>query len=343
LLPAHYWDPLIDQGVEPGTSWEHDLAAPTAAGYRYVEHTATTVTVEAVLDWWDRGSTYETFNDGVRWINPVLGTNEIFGSVDGGPIAFQENGPHVSEVLYRQTEAFTLISDVVGNEADMSLSPISAGFWTGRETDTANPLLNKAPAVTVFIFGEAAADPIVREAVSCMVDVEFLRNNLLQGVARPIDLVGFESASACNGNNESRLSEAVSILADHGWTWDRPPTNPFPQPYEARPLASDEDGRDLAPSTIRSPEPNVDPLSASSAVWISAGANGLGIPTTPVNEAGSRWWDSGLPHPTRSSSEPSSRLSTRRSPGWKSPGLSPPPIHRGRTWPPIMPHRLKGH
>jgi len=286
LLPAHYWSPLAEQGIEPGTSWEHDLAAPTAAGYRYVEHAEATVTLEAVLDWWDRGSTYETFNDGVRWINPVLGIDETYGSAAGERIGIQENGPHLSEVLYRQTEAYALISDVVGNEADLSLSPIGAGFWSGRETDTALPLLNKASSLVSFVFGEAATDPVIREAVACIVDVEFLRNNVLQGVARPFDLAGSESEAPCPGDDEGRLAEAVAILSEHGWTWDRSPTDPLLPAGKELPGLRDRSGQTLETTTIASVSWAVDPLRATTALWLENWSRGLGIPVQIMDPDG---------------------------------------------------------
>jgi hypothetical protein len=292
LLPSHYWAPLIAQGFGPGTSREHDLAAPSAAGYRYVTHTDTSITYEAVLDWWDRGSTYETFKGGIRWINPGLGIDEQYGELGRDPIAEQVNGPHLGAIEYSSVpDSSSLVFHLQKNEADLSVTDVYTSFWP-TDPNPVVPTNNPTSSLTFFAFDVGATESDIRLAVACMVDVEFMRSQVLQGVVMPFELDGVprnepcrdQKGSAMGSHDDERLAEAVSALADAGWSWDGIPADPFPA--DSLPSLNDPLGKPVTASRIASVRPSTDPLRATTSLWIETWSHALGIPVHTVDPDG---------------------------------------------------------
>ncbi len=311
LLPAHFWEALIEEGIEPGSSPEHDMQAPTVAGYRYASSTGRTISLIAVSDWWDRDATYETYRDGVRWVNPVLGLDEIYGNAEGEPTEVQHNGPFIQSVEYR---IFPTASDALlrmqNGELDLALA---SGVWIGLRLQSSGSQFlfdrmaivgNATSELTVFAF-DALSEPVVRRAVACMVDAEFLRDNVLQGVAVRFEPPGSAAVDPCAehkgsgpGSDETaRLEIAVSMLDEAGWSWDRRPTNPFPGPGDRTPALYDPSGNTTPPSRITAERPEVDPLPATAALWIQQWSTALGIPVQAVDLNGRPFLGPGSPNP----------------------------------------------
>ncbi len=310
LLPAHYWQPLIEKGIDPGSSPEHDMQAPTAAGYRYVSGTERTISLKAVADWWDRDATYETYEDGVRWVNPTLGFDETYGTAGGERAAVQRNGPFIQSVEYR---IFKTASDALlrmqSGELDLALaSAVWIGLrtqWSGNQVlfDRTTFVLNTTSTRTMVAFDQVA-EPAVRRAVICMVDVEFLQDNVLQGSAGRFEPPGATLGDPCaehkgpglESDEAARLEVAASILERAGWSWNRPPTDPFPGPNDRIPVLYDPSGDSPIPSTITAEQPAVDPLQATSALWIQQWSMALGIPVQAIDPDGEPFVAPGKPN-----------------------------------------------
>ncbi|MDH3307571.1 MAG: ABC transporter substrate-binding protein, partial [Acidimicrobiia bacterium] len=136
------------------------------------------------------------------------------------------------------------------------------------------------------------SDTAFRQAMACMIDKDFMANNVLQGVAISLDSVVPPGAAYwanpdiegwCEGQVQSeRVASAIQILKDGGWTWTTEP-------------GWDEDNRDVIPKgeglrgpggesvpalTLLAPGPGYDPLRATYALFIEDWANDLGIPVS---------------------------------------------------------------
>jgi ABC-type transport system substrate-binding protein len=135
-----------------------------------------------------------------------------------------------------------------------------------------------------------------RDALALMIDKEFMANNVLQGVAFPLYATVPEGnekwynaevaetfAAEYQGKTlQERLTGAVQILKDAGFTWETEPT-----------VATDADGNELnavnngvgimfngapvEPIEILAPGPGYDPLRATYSIWIETWLNQLGF------------------------------------------------------------------
>jgi ABC-type transport system substrate-binding protein len=133
-------------------------------------------------------------------------------------------------------------------------------------------------------------DKVLRQAVDCMIDKQFLTQNLLQGAALPVKTI-VPQANAywynndvklfCDGMSaEERLNTAVQMLKDAGYTWD---VEPF---WRTDRGGSAEwgtglktpDGTAVPNLRLLAPSAGYDPLRATAGVYIEQWMNQLGIP-----------------------------------------------------------------
>jgi ABC-type transport system substrate-binding protein len=135
------------------------------------------------------------------------------------------------------------------------------------------------------------SDKVFRQAFACMINKEFITNNVLQGVAFPIytevpEANGFwfnpNVNKGCQGKtDEERVTMAVQMLETAGYKWegDKKPTwdkdNRRVQQGGALLMP---DGKPVPTVSLIAPSAGYDPLRSSFAIWIERYANDLGVP-----------------------------------------------------------------
>ena len=212
-------------------------------------------------------------------------------------------GPYIGEAtfsLYGGQDAAVLA--LKNGEVDYLLNPL--GMQRGlmsQVQDDANltAVVNPTNGFRYLAFNmreEPMSIPAFREALAVMIDKEFMANNVLQGVAFPLYATVPEGnakwynaevaegfASQYQGlTMEERLTQAVQLLRDGGFTWETEPA-----------MSTDDEGNVLQainsgvgimyngvpvePVEILAPGPGYDPLRATYSIWIETWLNNLGF------------------------------------------------------------------
>ncbi len=219
-----------------------------------------------------------------------------FGDMSGDVSAEYVDGPWFESVLFSVYSADAAILALDANEVDFILTP--NGLSKGQVDQlSGNPSIETAqnPAngfrFMGFNFNKPPLDDVaVRQAVNCMIDKEFLTNNLMQGAAIPVYSIvprgnGYwynpDVTIFCQGMTaQERLEEAVRILTDAGYTWDVAPAW-----NEARGGSAEwgqglksPDGTAFPEMSLLAPSAGYDPLRATAGVYIEQWMNQLGMP-----------------------------------------------------------------
>jgi peptide/nickel transport system substrate-binding protein len=154
------------------------------------------------------------------------------------------------------------------------------------------------------------SDLAFRKALATIIDKEFMADKVLQGVAFPLwghlpegnaayydEAIAEEIASPYKGLDEfTRLNNAVTLLSDAGYTWQREPAvicvdadgadvecsaeGASPSRVQAGSAITMPDGARMPNLNLLAPAATYDPLRATYSVWIEQFANILGIPIT---------------------------------------------------------------
>jgi ABC-type transport system substrate-binding protein len=212
-------------------------------------------------------------------------------------------GPYIGEAtfsLYGGQDAAVLA--LKNGEVDYLLNPLGMqrGLMAQVQDDpNLTAVVNPTNGFRYLAFNmrrEPMSVPGFRDALALMIDKEFMANNVLQGVAFPLyatmpegntkwynaEVADGFAAQYAGKTLEERLTGAVQILKDAGFTWETEPT-----------MATDEDGNVLAainngvgimyngtpvqPLEILAPGPGYDPLRATYSIWIETWLNQLGF------------------------------------------------------------------
>ncbi len=227
----------------------------------------------------------------------VQGDREFsFGETAGEVFAEYTEGPWFDKVLFSiySTDAAVLALDA--GEVDFILTP--NGLSRGQaEQLAANPNIDTAqnPAngfrYLAFNFRlPVLQDKVLRQAMACMIDKQFLTQNLLQGAAIPVNTIipeanGFwynpDVPLFCDGMTaQERMEEAVRMLTEAGYTWDE-------EPYWREDRGGSvewgvglktPDGNYMQDLRLLAPSAGYDPLRATAGVYIEQWMNQLGIP-----------------------------------------------------------------
>lgn len=227
----------------------------------------------------------------------VQGDREFsFGETAGEVFAEYTEGPWFDKVLFSiySTDAAVLALDA--GEVDFILTP--NGLSRGQaEQLAANPNIDTAqnPAngfrYLAFNFRlPVLQDKVLRQAMACMIDKQFLTQNLLQGAAIPVNTIipeanGFwynpDVPLFCDGMTaQERMEEAVRMLTEAGYTWDE-------EPYWREDRGGSvewgvglktPDGNYMQDLRLLAPSAGYDPLRATAGVYIEQWMNQLGLP-----------------------------------------------------------------
>jgi peptide/nickel transport system substrate-binding protein len=284
VQPAHFWQPAVDEALasdDPATTLmaspgiEAPAIGPTVAE-EFVEgsHAASTSNPE----YYDAGA--EKSSGGVTWTE--------------GPFADDFQYP-----LYGGQEAAVLA--LADGEVDYLLNPL--GMQRGFQDQVSeNPdltaVVNPTNGYRFLAFNHARApmsDPAFRDALTALINKEFVTENLLQGVAFPLYVILPEGNVAWyNEEVATELAEvgyagledperkqiAIDLLTDAGYTWETAPTiegEGEEAVFTAGAGLIGPDGEPVGQLELITPTASYDPLRATFASYISGVAQEMGI------------------------------------------------------------------
>ncbi len=238
--------------------------------------------------------------------------------VTSGDVTFTQ-GPFADDFrypLYGGQEAAVLA--LANGEVDLVLNPL--GMQRGFQDQVAeNPdltaIVNPTNGYRFMAFNHARApmsDPAFRDAVTALINKEFVTEQLLQGVAFPLYVILPEGNTAWYNEDvaaelaeqgyagledNERRSIAIQLLTDAGYSWDSPPgfDNPETEEAETEPEAGgddwtfvggqgliDPDGEPVPQLNLVTPTASYDPLRATFGNYISGVAQEMGIPIVSI-------------------------------------------------------------
>ena len=248
-------------------------------------------------DYFFKGTMIELYDDGT-YHEIKEGEYEFtaYGDASGEVILSFENGPFAKAVVYSIYNQDAAVLALLNGEVDYIYNP--NGYGPGLRSQ-----LDNDPDVTVvenarmgwrFMAFNFKTEPLndiaVRQAISCMIDKDFLSYNVLQGAAIPVNTpvpVGQafwynpDVPILCDGLTEQeRMEWSVTTLKEAGYTWDKEPSWD-----ENRGGSVDwgeglmmPNGEYVPELTLLAPSAGYDPLRATAGVMIEQWSQSLGIP-----------------------------------------------------------------
>ncbi|HEY8169902.1 MAG TPA: ABC transporter substrate-binding protein [Candidatus Limnocylindria bacterium] len=234
-----------------------------------------------------------------------------------GPFATDFNFP-----LYGGQEAAVLA--LADGEVDLLLNPL--GMQRGfQDQVTENPdltaIVNPTNGYRFLAFNHSRApmsDAGFRDALTALIDKEFVTGNLLQGVAFPLYVIlpegntkwynaevaeELKAVGYAGLDTATRRSTAINLLLDAGYTWevqpgfDNPETGTDEEPVEERDATPGDpatwtflagqgligpDGEPVGQLRLVTPTASYDPLRATFANYISGVSQEMGIDLVAV-------------------------------------------------------------
>ncbi len=230
---------------------------------------------------------YKEVMDGAEW---------SFGDQSGDVTSEYTEGPWFDSVLFSIYNVDAAILALEAGEVDFILTP--NGLSRGQVDQlSGNPSIstvsNPANGFRYLAFNFNVSpldDTAVRQAVNCMIDKDFLTQNLMQGAAIPVYTIvpegnGFwynpDVTIFCAGMTaQERMEESVRILTDAGYTWEVEPTWNEDRGGSAEwgTGLTMPDGTPFPEMELLAPSAGYDPLRATAGVYIEQWMNQLGMP-----------------------------------------------------------------
>ena len=281
IQPAHFWQPAVDEALasdDPATTLmaADGLAAP-AIGSTVVSELqeGSFAASTSNPNYYDAGASKTS--GGVTWTE--------------GPFASDFQYP-----LYGGQEAAVLA--LADGEVDYLLNPL--GMQRGfQDQVTENPdltaVVNPTNGYRFLAFNHARfpmSDPAFRDALTALINKEFVTENLLQGVAFPLYVILPEGNVAWYNEevaNElategyagledaERQQIAIDLLTEAGYTWQTTPSVAEDGTFTAGVGLKGPDGELVGQIEMITPTASYDPLRAQFASYISGVAQQMGI------------------------------------------------------------------
>ena len=303
IQPQHFWQPVVDEALAADDPYNTLLAA---SGDGAPSCGAT------VFDARQEGSfASSTANENY----PDAGRE-----ITSGGVTWTE-GPYADSFQYPlyggQEPAVLALGE---GEVDLLLNPL--GMQRGFQDQVAeNPeltaIVNPTNGYRYLAFNHARApmsDPAFRNALTALIDKEFVTGQLLQGVAFPLyvilpegnerwynaevaDQLAEEFGYRGLADQNARRAEAIRILTEAEYTWETAPgfDDPATEDVEEREPTAGEgfifkagegligpDGEPIPQLELVTPTASYDPLRATFGNYISGVALEMGIPVVSV-------------------------------------------------------------
>ena len=281
IQPAHFWQPAVDEALasdDPATTLmaADGLEAPTIGSTVASElEEGSFAASTSNPNYYDAGASKTS--GGVTWTE--------------GPFASDFQYP-----LYGGQEAAVLA--LADGEVDFLLNPL--GMQRGfQDQVTENPdltaVVNPTNGYRFLAFNHSRfpmSDPAFRDALTALINKEFVTENLLQGVAFPLyvllpegnvawynEEVAAELATEGYAGLEDaeRQQIAIDLLTDAGYTWQTTPSVAEDGTFTAGVGLKGPDGELVGQIEMITPTASYDPLRAQFASYISGVAQQMGI------------------------------------------------------------------
>jgi peptide/nickel transport system substrate-binding protein len=281
IQPMHFWEPAVEEALAS------DDPATTLMAADGLEAPAIGATVVSELEegsfaastsnpnYYDNGATKES--GGVTWTE--------------GPFADDFQYP-----LYGGQEAAVLA--LADGEVDYLLNPL--GMQRGFQDQVSeNPeltaVVNPTNGYRFLAFNHSRfpmSDPAFRDALTALINKEFVTENLLQGVAFPLYVILPEGNVAWYNEevadelategyagleDAERQQIAIDLLTDAGYTWQTTPEVAEDGTFTAGVGLKGPDGELVGQLEMITPTASYDPLRARFASYISGVAQQMGI------------------------------------------------------------------
>ncbi|HEY5907900.1 MAG TPA: ABC transporter substrate-binding protein [Vicinamibacteria bacterium] len=297
IMPEHFWAPI----VEEATASEDPRTTLLAASGAEAPSLGATVFADRQEGSFAASSVNENYYDaGAEFTSGEVSWTE-------GPYATDFQFP-----LYGGQEAAVLA--LADGEVDYLLNPL--GMQRGFQDQVAeNPdltaVVNPTNGYRFLAFNHSRApmsDPAFRDALTALIDKEFVTGNLLQGVAFPLYVILPEGNTAWYNeevatelaevgysglDQDTRRATGLSILKEAGYTWETEPGwadeegNVSAEPGEGLTFAGGTgimgpDGAPIEQLDLIAPTASYDPLRATFSNYISGVAQEMGIPIVAI-------------------------------------------------------------
>jgi ABC-type transport system substrate-binding protein len=298
VMPEHFWGPIVASSADAETfEASSGAGAPSAGGFTFTSREEGAFARLSAAPYYDTGAETVVYENGaVEYTSPAGVTETYGGTPEGEVISEDVVGPYASEVVFTvtggQDQAVLALTE---GEVDFWLTPLGVqrGFLDRilAESDL-EVITNPNSGFRYLSFNTRKfpmSDTGFRQAMACMIDKEFMANNVLQGVAISLDTTVppanafWHNASIeaiCAGlTQEERVAQAITILKDAGWTWD---VEPVWNADELDVIPKGEgltlNGEAIGDLTVLAPGPGYDPLRATYSLFIEDWAQDLGVP-----------------------------------------------------------------
>jgi len=302
ILPEHFWGPVVEEAAATDTPRD-TLIAASGVGQ---PSSGSTVFGEI-----QEGSfAASTANANYAHIGETVESGGV--SYEVGPFAENFNYP-----LYGGQEAAVLA--LANGEVDLLLNPL--GMQRGLRDQVADnedltAIVNPTNGYRFLAFNHDRApmsDPAFRDALTAMINKEYVTENLLQGAAFPLyvllpegneawyneEVAAELAAAGYEGlEDDERRATAIGLLTDAGYTWPEgqapgwydaeDPPNYSPEPAEGFTFAAaggdiiGPDGEAIETLELIHPNAGYDPLRATFGGYIAGVAREIGIPISSI-------------------------------------------------------------
>jgi ABC-type transport system substrate-binding protein len=248
-------------------------------------------------DYFFKGVMIELYDDGTyrEYKNDEYDFT-AYGEGEGDVILSFENGPHAKAVVYSIYSQDAAVLALLNGEVDYIYNPNGYGPGLRAQLD-GDPNVDVVENARLgfrymaFNFRNAPMDDIAaRQAIACMVDKDFLTQNVLQGAALPVYTpvpagqpfwFNPDVPILCDGLTErERMEWSVNRLKEAGYTWDVEPTwnEDRGGSIEWGEGLKMPDGEYVPELLLLAPSPGYDPLRATAGVLIEQWAGMIGFP-----------------------------------------------------------------
>lgn len=248
----------------------------------------------------------EYANGAYQEVSPASGDEFVaYGAPSGDKVLELTYGPYFETYLfpvYSQDAAYLALQN---GEVDIVLNPsgLSQGIREQLSGDPNVQIVRNAQNGFRYIeFNQAKPyfsgeqGMALRQAIACQIDLDFLSGNVLQRQVEPVYTLVPSGLTYWHNKDvpifckdmtpDQRLTEAVRMLKEAGFSWD---TEPVYATGSARDAGVTygvglklPDGTPFPEVTLQAPGPGYDPLRATSAVYIEQWMRQLGLPVTAV-------------------------------------------------------------
>ena len=306
ILSKAFWEPVVEEAKKQGTTVEQQRALyahvpenePSAGGYIFEkwENGAFAEKVKNPDHYFEGSSIIQYSNGAYSESKPGVYDFGAYGDPEGDKVLDYTVGPFADSSIYSIFgNQETAVLALKKGDIDFMLNPLGLqrGLQEQLKGQAGLETLGNANNGFRYLGFNMRHPPMnikaFRQAVAILIDKEFLTSTVLQGVAIPMYTTVPEGNGFWYNPNVSligkglsrteRTEEAVKLLKDAGFTWEKEPKVSENGTVEVEGKGLKLPNGDPMPDLeILSPSPGYDPLRSTFAIWIERWLNDMGIP-----------------------------------------------------------------